>query len=925
MATIRFRSDVPVRNKQLLIIGPTGTGSVTVDITCGIRTFSFNEWKPAEVVTTLRNSRAPEFALLSINVSGNDILISGPVDDDFIVSARYRPRVTITNTFGRNPVNQQTTISFSGAQAGTYTLTINGKTTGAITYGDLTDLLAKINALSGWTPGNAIIASADDNAVVIEFAGTLAASPVLVSIDPRNLRNDRVLFVEEVQQYHPAAHDVWLLAVGNSTVFTVTIDGVSTGNMRSDDPIDQIVSKIKGTSTKELNIYGGECISDYEGVRLMHFCLDFVGWDSTTRPTVVATEISGWDATEAALLYDPRPSGGGGDGFRGNLMIEYSELNTFTGVSSFLLDFTNTERGEIVLEYDGRTVQFEFIGGSDYASMKAACLALRAKLRDVSEFSEVWVDFTTAEWDFPSYSNPGAPNWIHPKFLYIVNANDSLKQIGGDARMHRLNWPGNAASPAIHKVFRRAGVNAGTFKLTFSEGTTAALAYNTSAATFETALDALIASGMVVAGTGTPNDPWLITYTTALGSRDLPIANSVEFGGNGTGNAQVGRAHVVPQTQSASISVATNAVGGTFNVSFGQEGPILINLGDSAATVDAALATLPTINDVANVVTTYDSTGGIYRIQFANALANRNLPALFLTANNLFVIEATAVRIIQRATGPRNFADPLNWSLGRMPAAGDDIIIDGDVADIIHGLRQWQQVVVDTTTDRFTASGGHDFVDGQIIGFKGASGSTLPAGVTEGTQYFVIDSNVVVGTFRLSATSGGPPINITTTGSGTVFAGMYANTVRIPSTFSAAIGRTERTDQDSVEYLNRYLKIGTEKVLEIGGGSGNGIRLGRFNVGVSSGDVRVLSTGSSSESDRPAVCVLAAANWVDIELINGELGVASFEGELSVVGVVSQNSGSITFGDVSALSLAALGGRRLARNLTVSGSISFQG
>lgn len=64
----------------------------------------------------------------------------------------------------------------------------------------------------------------------------------------------------------------------------------------------------------------------------------------------------------------------------------------------------------------------------------------------------------------------------------------------------------------------------------------------------------------------------------------------------------------------------------------------------------------------------------------------------------------------------------------------------------------------------FTAAG-HYYGNGTNVFLTGGS---APAGFTNGTSYFVVNTNIGAGTFQLSATSGGSAINSTGTGSGTV-------------------------------------------------------------------------------------------------------------------------------------------------------------
>jgi hypothetical protein len=64
----------------------------------------------------------------------------------------------------------------------------------------------------------------------------------------------------------------------------------------------------------------------------------------------------------------------------------------------------------------------------------------------------------------------------------------------------------------------------------------------------------------------------------------------------------------------------------------------------------------------------------------------------------------------------------------------------------------------------FTASG-HYYGNGTNVFLTGGS---PPTGFTNGTSYYVVNTNIGAGTFQLSATSGGSAVNSSSTGSGTV-------------------------------------------------------------------------------------------------------------------------------------------------------------
>jgi len=80
-------------------------------------------------------------------------------------------------------------------------------------------------------------------------------------------------------------------------------------------------------------------------------------------------------------------------------------------------------------------------------------------------------------------------------------------------------------------------------------------------------------------------------------------------------------------------------------------------------------------------------------------------------------------------------------------------------------------LTVNSTADTFTATA-HGLTAGTIVQF---AGTTLPGGITAGTNYFVIAGGLTSDVFKVSATLGGTAVNMTTNGTDvTAFTGVGA-------------------------------------------------------------------------------------------------------------------------------------------------------
>jgi hypothetical protein len=916
----RFRGDAISLPKIIKLLGPGGAGVVQAELSVGNKVFTFPEWNVPQIVNTLNNSTVPELAQVTFSTLGQDIIATGPPNEDFIIGLSYRPTITLTNNLGVDRVNQITALRFNGARDGTYTLTINGKTTGTITYGDQADLITEIEALSGWTSGDAVVRSATPDEILIEFTGTLAGIPVAVTMDASNLHNGRLMTVRERTPYKPEPHDIYLLGLQPSTECTITIDGNS-ATIRSDFGLAKTRELIQSLADLPVEVYGG-LIAPVGRIAPAHYVLDFYGYGVSTQPSV---SLSGSVNGSAVKILSDATTG-----LRG---LDMTNANADKGfVRHWMLDFTTGSK--IRLSYEG--VEFDvtnarvgvFVGSSTFEEQRTLTTAILTTMRDASEFFEA-DGITTA--DIGSGSGWGPVNsaadnsYLHPLIYHLIDDNGTLQQVGGDGTLRLLQQDGDEAQAAVHEVFVPPRTSGGTFTLTFPEGKTSAISATAADSAIETILDSLIASGVGVDGAGTASDPWVITYTVALGARPLPIADDIALAGNGTGGASTYRGSVRAKNQSARLSISSNATGGTYKIAFGNDGPLTLTFGDSASTVDTALGTLQGIGSASNVNTTYDATSQSYSFVFASALANRRLPELRLIRNDLDVTSTTTIDVIQRATGPQNFAEPANWSAGRVPHAGDTIVFEASVGDVRYGLRQWVQVTANTSSEVLTAAGGHDLRQGQVIRF--ATAGTLPTGISVATDYYVLDPDNQNGTFRISATATGGPLNITGAGSGAIFAGLQAADIRIAASYANQIGRPERTDADSVEYLPRYLAIGLPAggVCEIGAGVGRGSGLIRMDFGHSLGLAQIVRSDSAAETDRPAICMLCSGGAIDIDVVSADVGIAAYDGETSTVGAIIQTSGTLYCGDVDAASITKQGGRLLSRLLTVDGEISIKG
>lgn len=71
-------------------------------------------------------------------------------------------------------------------------------------------------------------------------------------------------------------------------------------------------------------------------------------------------------------------------------------------------------------------------------------------------------------------------------------------------------------------------------------------------------------------------------------------------------------------------------------------------------------------------------------------------------------------------------------------------------------------LTIDTVSDTITVSGGHAFIDGDLVVISNYGMGTIPGGIKTNIKYYVISSNGT--SFKLSATTGGEAVDITSSG-----------------------------------------------------------------------------------------------------------------------------------------------------------------
>jgi hypothetical protein len=913
MALIAFRGDAEAKNKVVRLVKPTNTDGIQPRIVVNNKTLRFEDWDPATIAAAIENSEFPELEGLTAAVDGGNVDVSGEVDQDFVLSFLQTPTATVENVAGANPRNTVVSILFNGAVGGTYTLTIDGETTAAIAFGDITDARAKITALAGVGAGDfELIESAGNYRLTLK--GVFAGAPVVVSVNGGGLTNVVGSLVRsQTSQAVRERYDVWGLSFLNgSQSSNVTIDG-NTARIFSDDTLAQVRAKLQALTTggRLLNVYGGR-LSAAGGANF--WVLEFAGYSTAVRPTVSVSGLIGLGAAAVlTLLYDATA------GISLDFVGAGERRNEL-----YIFDFSETAAGaKMQVEIDGKTIEI---------AETATGAGIATALNTASEYGE----FTYLN---PLISGHGQPARMH--MLYWVrndlydNANipDAyLKKAGGLGTLKTLAHGGSATAPAVLALYRTPStITGGTFTLTFAEGTTGAIAWNANAAAVQSAVASVVVGATCSTGDGSAANPWILNIPiSSTNPNQIPTA-AASFTGQGTASTTVVVQGYGGASGSAIVTVSTRAVSGTYSLRYGYEGPVAFGPGISGAAFKTLLQQFPSLAAGGDTLVEYDATAGTYEIQFQGNLANKTVGVFAVDedANTLATAaDDTGAIVLQRATGPTCYAEPSNWTLGRLPEDGDDIVIDSTAGGISHGLAQFLTVAtVNTTTNRLKVAGGFlDWLPNQRIRFYVAIGASLPAPLSIGVDYFVSSPDWTNGTFAVSATSNGPAVDLTTTGTGTFAAGVRVRGLTISASMSDAIGLEENNANGFREHRNRYLRLGVSENVEVGEGIGGGSGLIRLDVGISGPVVRIVATGSSSESGFPAFNLLANSDALRFGMTEGSAGIAAGDDEAATVGDIGIHGGECILGTVDVVrDVLQNAGTLAARKLSIGGVFKAQG
>ena len=393
----------------------------------------------------------------------------------------------------------------------------------------------------------------------------------------------------------------------------------------------------------------------------------------------------------------------------------------------------------------------------------------------------------------------------------------------------------------------------GTFTVSFQGQTTASIAHNADAATLEAALEALSnIDDVTVTKSGST---YTVTFIGSLSATDVGEMTS-------DASALTGAAVTTVTTQQATvaanelqrISFSQPPGGGTFQLSWdaggGDETTAAIDWDASAAEVRTALEALTTPGPGDFSVTGPD--GGPWTVEFRGTYAGTNVDEITGDASGLTGggSQDLVLETLVRSAGPNHFDDPDNWTGEAVPDSQDALFYNGGKVHCLYGLKQRVTFTADDGADVITFDEPADFVEGQAV--RLFTTDTLPAPLSTGTTYYIVNLDYDAGTCQLSLTADGEAIDLTDAGTGIHTIALHLAAIHFHSRWTGNLGFPERNEADYYEYLPRSLAVVVDTIT-IGEGEGDGQSRLDVDTGEEPVTLIVHQTGGSNEPGLPAI------------------------------------------------------------------------
>jgi len=546
---------------------------------------------------------------------------------DFTQPNLTNPYVQITIIQeGQEPLNEIQEADATEASAGTFTFTFDGQTTAAINYNaNAAAVQAALEALSNIAPGDVIVTSSSTSIWSIEFDATYAETDVsLLTANAAGLTlsgggSMSVSYLQSGQSKNTIYQ--WLCWRLNNPSAPYPYGGFtpSTEHARLG------VIQFSGGATPEGHPLAdpgehlfpeGSVAAWRSGTRYwpeyndQQYTQDIQAmWDLITTPQYP------WWQQELRIL--------DGDFIVRTGLIDrsiWAPVPAGTMQRYYEVEFTGNLAGTDMTFYEKSWVTPSMTAAQETETQnRSLCLQLYRKTYNYSNAiatlgSDQYVENYTGNTQVV-----GSSTWYEtPSGYWVPFKSQGLKQRGG------------RQSTKQRVIINNTGVNGGTFTLTFKGQTTAAIAWNASAAAVDSAFEALstVGAGGVTVTKGTLGGKtyWDIQFDGSLGTTQQPLIVATPSLTGATVFIRVTQEARLGRNEKQLVTLTGGQAGGTWGLSLNGEDTASLSITASAANVQTALENLATPGPGDFTVT--GSNGGPYTVEFTGTLAETDIDLL---------------------------------------------------------------------------------------------------------------------------------------------------------------------------------------------------------------------------------------------------------------------------------------------------------
>ncbi|MFC1829534.1 hypothetical protein ACFL0O_07985, partial [Thermodesulfobacteriota bacterium] len=570
------------------------------------------------------------------NVAVNSVSVSGTgtAQDPWVLvwDAQSWPEPPVLTADGSNFT---TKIYFNtdgalvqNSNAGTFTLTYDGKTTGDIAYNaDWADIKTALENLSTVVaPMTVSVSGRGTAAAPWTFTGTNGWDSAKLSVDCSNLTTRNIFFDT----------DDALVMNSSGGTFTLTYDGKTTAAIDYNATADQVKNEIdRSLGARALTVTGSGTGAD-------PWTITGTGWDPTAltvdgssltgaTPHILINMSDGIELTNATggsftLTYDGQKTAGiAYDAAAPDIEVALEALDnivnqlTVSGTGTAADPWTITGPGwdPAKLAVDGSeltnpTIRINGSGGVVLSGATGGTFTLTYGDQTTVDidYNGAAADIETALEDLSNISeNLLAEDPITVSGSGTISDPWTIEGASGVWGPNELSVDGTHLT--ARKLYLDANgalvlnSNAGTFTLTYNGKTTAAIAHDATATVLKAALETLssVTVPVNVSGTGTAYDPWVIGGTSWQ-------ADKLTFDGSGlAAPLAIFPVAYIPASSSvdnsggnSNIILANNADGGVFTLSYGNETTTPLPFNAAADDIQSALAALSSVVSVSGSV-----------------------------------------------------------------------------------------------------------------------------------------------------------------------------------------------------------------------------------------------------------------------------------------------------------------------------------